>query len=139
MTGTKNPRSLVLLPALNALIAASFFQVQRVHNIMPRERKIYLQGRVGNEGNFSNSETSEHTNFEESIEIIQPLTEGEKTAKLQELRERLVMSFNQSHGVRRLQRVADCQEKKLPKLSKIARSRRKMRYHRQRTHFNLPY
>ncbi|KAL0638507.1 hypothetical protein Q9L58_002443 [Maublancomyces gigas] len=32
---------------------------------------------------------TEHTNFEESIEIIQPLTEDEKTAKLQELRERL--------------------------------------------------
>lgn len=101
MTGTKNLRSPVLLPALNALIAASFFQVQSVHNIMPRERKIYLQRGVGNWSGFANSETSEHKNFEESIEVIKPLTEDEKTAKLHELRERLVMPSNQSQQVRR--------------------------------------
>ena len=35
---------------------------------------------------------SEHANFEESTEVIKPLTEEEKKAKLVELREKYVMN-----------------------------------------------
>ena len=52
------------------------------HLSSPAGLGIYI---IANTGSHS-----EHTNFEESTEVIKPLTEEEKKAKLAELRERCV-------------------------------------------------
>jgi hypothetical protein len=66
--------------------------------------------------NLTDKAYSEHTDFSESTEEIAPLTEDEKKAKLEELRERL-------QAKRALQSVKDKEDQKRNEVSRLRQSR----------------